>query len=202
MRQTEEKKEKRRKVIIKTARKVFAKHGYFLTTVDMIAKTAGLAKGTIYLYFKNKEDLFFSLLEEGYVEFHKYLIEIKEQPIDPLKKILEIIKLEVDFHQKHTDICRLFFNNQGPDIENILPKFREKILKKHELQANIIAEIIREGIEKGLLKKADTHKTAITIMGTTHSLLMSNVLGICKSHRNKKDDISFLYNFILTGCQK
>lgn len=60
MKQTKEKKENRRKLILKTAREVFAKHDYFLTTVDMIASAAGLAKGTIYLYFKNKEDLFFS----------------------------------------------------------------------------------------------------------------------------------------------
>ena len=200
MRPSEDKKETRRKLIIKTARKVFARHGYFLTTVDMIACAAGLAKGTIYLYFKNKENLFFSLLEEGYAEFHKYLIEIKEQPIDPLKKIFKIIKLEVDFHHENSDICRLFLNNQSPDIENILPKFRANIMQKHRDQLKIIAEIIKQGITQNKIKKTDPYKTAITIIGISHSILMAGVLGICKP--DKKKDINFIYNFILTGCIK
>ncbi|MFH1288011.1 MAG: TetR/AcrR family transcriptional regulator [bacterium] len=200
MKQAEAKKEKRRGLILKTARKVFAKHGYFLTTVDMIAKDAGLAKGTIYLYFKHKEDLFFSLFEEGYGKFLEYLNAIKEKSIDPLEKILEIIKLEVDFHQKNTDVCRLFLNNQGPDIENILPKFRSKILQKHEYQLKVITEIVKQGIKQNKIKKINPYKMAITIIGASHGLLMAGVLGICKP--DKKEDIGFIYNFILTGCAK
>jgi AcrR family transcriptional regulator len=44
------------------ARKIFFENGYLSTTVDEIAKSAGVAKGTIYLYFKNKDDLYISLM--------------------------------------------------------------------------------------------------------------------------------------------
>jgi AcrR family transcriptional regulator len=56
-------KEDRKKSILAAAATVFAKHGYQRTTVDQIADAAGVAKGSIYLYFHSKEDLFHALFE-------------------------------------------------------------------------------------------------------------------------------------------
>ncbi len=56
-------KEDRKKSILAAAATVFAKHGYQRTTVDQIADAAGVAKGSIYLYFRSKEDLFHALFE-------------------------------------------------------------------------------------------------------------------------------------------
>ena len=57
-------KEDRRKAILAAAAEVFAKSGYQRTTVDQIAAAAGVAKGSIYLYFQSKEDLFHALFED------------------------------------------------------------------------------------------------------------------------------------------
>ncbi|TNF61709.1 MAG: TetR/AcrR family transcriptional regulator [Deltaproteobacteria bacterium] len=51
--------------ILKAAIKVFAKNGFYSTRVSEIAKAAGVADGTIYLYFKNKEDVLITIFEEG-----------------------------------------------------------------------------------------------------------------------------------------
>jgi TetR/AcrR family fatty acid metabolism transcriptional regulator len=53
----------KRRRILDSALKVFAKGGFFKTTVSQIAEDAGLAPGTVYLYFKNKEDVLISLFE-------------------------------------------------------------------------------------------------------------------------------------------
>lgn len=55
--------ESRRRDVLAAASVVFARRGYSAATVDEIAETAGLAKGTVYLSFKSKEDLFFALFE-------------------------------------------------------------------------------------------------------------------------------------------
>ena len=56
--------ENRRACILKAARCVFARQGYSKTVVDDIAGQAGIAKGTLYLYFKSKEDIFLAALME------------------------------------------------------------------------------------------------------------------------------------------
>src|SRR5580658_4373103 len=52
----------RRSEIVAAARKVFAKCGYRCSTVDHIAEQAGIAKGTLYLYFKSKEEIYLTAL--------------------------------------------------------------------------------------------------------------------------------------------
>ena len=55
--------EHRRKQILEIAKKVFAARGYYNTNIEMICKKAGVGRGTIYRYFKNKEDIFAVLLD-------------------------------------------------------------------------------------------------------------------------------------------
>lgn len=51
--------------ILKAAAAVFARKGYHRALVDEVAKAAGVGKGTVYRYFRDKEDLFFSILDQG-----------------------------------------------------------------------------------------------------------------------------------------
>ena len=57
-------KEDRRNRVLTAAAGVFARYGYQQTTIDQIAEAAGVAKGSVYLSFKSKEDLFYGLFEE------------------------------------------------------------------------------------------------------------------------------------------
>src|SRR5512144_11265 len=54
----------KRERILSAAERIFARHGFFAAKVSDVAKEAGVADGTIYLYFKNKDDLLISLFEE------------------------------------------------------------------------------------------------------------------------------------------
>jgi TetR/AcrR family fatty acid metabolism transcriptional regulator len=60
--------DEKRKKILQAATKVFAKSGYFAARVSEIAKKAGVADGTIYLYFRNKEDILVSLFDAVMIE--------------------------------------------------------------------------------------------------------------------------------------
>ena len=72
--------------ILKAAIKVFAKNGFYATRVSEIAKAAGVADGTIYLYFKNKDDVLITIFEEGIQQLLAILREVAESdaPFDEL----------------------------------------------------------------------------------------------------------------------
>jgi AcrR family transcriptional regulator len=61
--------------ILEAARKVFAKKGFSDATVDDIANAAGVAKGTIYLYYKSKRDVYFAALKFGLEQMYSALAE-------------------------------------------------------------------------------------------------------------------------------
>jgi AcrR family transcriptional regulator len=71
--------EHRRKQILEIAKKVFAARGYYNTNIEIICKKAGVGRGTIYRYFKNKEDIFAVLLEEGLEEMNRQLTDQYEK---------------------------------------------------------------------------------------------------------------------------
>lgn len=75
----EEKKELTQKAIQKAAKKVFFEKGYLNTTIAEIAKLAGVAKGSIYLYFQTKDDLYLSLMVPILEEIKKSLTELKDK---------------------------------------------------------------------------------------------------------------------------
>jgi len=85
------KKEEKKRKIIDAAIKIFARNGYFNSRVSEIAKEAGVADGTIYIYFKSKEELLSAIFDEAlnvFVEESKKMLEEITDPIEKLKKIV------------------------------------------------------------------------------------------------------------------
>src|SRR5215471_13210843 len=81
----------KRERILAAAERVFAKRGFFAARVSEIAKDAGVADGTIYLYFKNKDDLLISLFESRMEQVNKTLadaIASIKSPLDQLRAFI------------------------------------------------------------------------------------------------------------------
>ena len=83
----------KREAILRAAVKVFARRGYFNSKVADVAKEAGIADGTVYLYFKSKDEILHSIFDRAMAEFiaegKKELAEI-ESPKDKLRRIAEL----------------------------------------------------------------------------------------------------------------
>ena len=83
----------KRAAILKAATSVFAEKGYFNSKVADIAKAAGVADGTVYLYFKNKDDLLHSIFDRAMEEFiadGRRELELLTNPEDKLRRIAEL----------------------------------------------------------------------------------------------------------------
>ena len=73
------------------AKAVFAEKGFDAATLDEIANRAEFSKGAIYGYFKDKDDLFISLIEEGLNKLSMIIRSVVESPLPPIEKIKEFI---------------------------------------------------------------------------------------------------------------
>lgn len=81
----------RRQAILEAALGVFAEHGYEAARLDEVAARAGVAKGTLYLYFKDKEALFESLIRSAIDPVLERLQEVSALPDLPLSQVLEVL---------------------------------------------------------------------------------------------------------------
>lgn len=83
----------KREAILRSATKVFARKGFFNSKVADIAEMAGIADGTVYLYFKSKEEILHSIFDRAMADFiteGKRELEIIKRPVEKLRKIAQL----------------------------------------------------------------------------------------------------------------
>lgn len=147
-------KEKRRKDILKAAKTIFFKHGFRQSSVEMIARRSRLAKGTIYLYFSSKEDLYISLIQDGIAILRSILEKyLQSSEATPPEKLSEIVNIYFNFSQEYKDYFTIFRAvNQTEIINRVEPerlqRFREMEIGTFELALSVI----REGVEQGFFR--------------------------------------------------
>ena len=148
------------KHILKTAAKIFSNKGYHQTTVDEIASALGVAKGTIYYHFKNKEELYLAIIREGV-----YLLE-EQMRLDisgantPAGKIKKLIGGMLAFIEDKKDLVFLFLKElYGTGIQ------REELAKMISGSLGLIRVVIEEGAKDGSFKKVDPEITTSSLFG-------------------------------------
>lgn len=104
-----DKKQEKRLKIIKAAMKLFSKNGYYNTNIQQIADEAGIGKGTVYEYFKSKDALFKHCFLSYMNSLEAGLGKILTLEIEPIDKVLEIMKNIYKDYEKQKDFYVIFF---------------------------------------------------------------------------------------------
>jgi TetR/AcrR family fatty acid metabolism transcriptional regulator len=98
----------KRAIILRAATQVFARNGYFNSKVADIARSADVADGTVYLYFKSKEEILHSIFDQNMAEAIAAGRELIENLKDPREKLLRIAKLHLDRLGADRDLAVVF----------------------------------------------------------------------------------------------
>jgi len=141
--------ENKHQKILHAAIKVFSDKGFYNSRVSEIAKEADVADGTIYLYFKNKDDILISLFEEEFGKFVQNMqVELGKEK-DPLQKIKRFAITHLSLVTKHPHLGEVM----GVEVRQSTKFMKEYINKPFIEYLNIIRSVVIEGQEKGLLRK-------------------------------------------------
>ncbi len=136
--------------ILEAAIKVFARHGFFHSTVSQVAKEAGVADGTIYLYFKNKDDIllqFFQYKTEQVIgRFRKEM----EKAGNAKDKLRNLIRCHLEEFQKDMDMA-IVYQSETRRTHNKLVE--EQINDLTRTYLGLVSEIIEQGQEEGSMRK-------------------------------------------------
>lgn len=139
----------KQKSIYLAAAKLFAQNGFEGTSMDDIAKKANVAKGTIFYHFKNKEELFSALIEEGVGILSSDIEKIYKKSGDVKDKISQIIDYHFIFFKKHRDLCLIILGQIGnfqKQWNASMDLIREKYLTSME-------KIIKQAKDDGVISK-------------------------------------------------
>lgn len=144
-------KETRRREILDAARKVFAGKGLKKTTMEEIAREAELSPGTLYLYFKNKDELIASLSTSVLEYLLAQLREVNlRRELDPHAKLYFLKQTLYHVYEFDSLLLINIFNLQsGENLKNLSSEMLGVIKELSRSSINEIAKIFEEGIEAG-----------------------------------------------------
>lgn len=166
-------KERRRNDIIDAAERVFFSNGLENATMDDVAEQAELSKGTLYIYFKSKEDLYLAITKRGLDILTSMFEKASATASLGIEKIYAIGQAYRDFSKKHTDYFQAmaYFDLRIKEISDESPNAKLSI-EQGEKVLTICAEAIQYGIEDGTIRSdIDPKKTAIVLWGQTNGIL-------------------------------
>lgn len=135
--------------IIDAAIKVFAKKGFYNSKVSDVAQEADVADGTIYLYFKNKDDLLISIFEHSMDFFFQQAKDHLQGIESPAEKLKKFIALHLALVQKNQNLATVIQIELRSSHKFMIEYRPEKFLQ----YLQILEKIILEGQEKSLFKK-------------------------------------------------
>ncbi|MGZ3450662.1 MAG: TetR/AcrR family transcriptional regulator [Polyangiales bacterium] len=166
----------KKECILTEAGKAFTRFGFKKTSVDEIAKKAGVAKGTVYLAAESKEDLFYQVLHR---ELRAWIAECA-QMIDPRKPadqlIGELMETALGYLEERPLVRELLFGEAAA----MLPAWAERLEELRDIARASLVEVLKLGVSQGVFRKdLDLELTAAVL----HDM---NIAGHIFSHRQKE----------------
>ena len=145
-----------RALVLAAAGKLFMKFGYRDVTMRRIANEIGYSPGTIYLYFKNKDEILYKIIIGVGADLLKELHIVMEQHRDPVESLRSLIIKQIHFSLEGYKKMKLYLEEQY----QLRSHHRKKTLEQHRQIYDLYYRKICEIEEKGVLYPAD--KTVIT----------------------------------------
>ena len=163
-----------RERILKAAIKVFAKNGFYATRVSEIAKAAGVADGTIYLYFKNKDDVLITIFQDGLQQLLVILRDVaaSDAPFD--ERIARIIELQLGLLEEQRDLAEVITVNLRQS-SSLLKQYAAPLFMEY---IDVIAGLVRDGQHEGAFRKdLNPRVVARSLFGALDAILLTWALG-------------------------
>jgi TetR/AcrR family transcriptional regulator, repressor for uid operon len=172
-------KDAKKKLIIQAAMQVFSKEGVAKAKMIDIAQAAGIGKGTIYEYFRSKEEIFNNAFNAMFGEMDILLNTALQEAEDPKQKLEIIIAITLDYHKKDggefagvmMDFWAEGIRTKNEDVLNTINL--KQIYKQYR---SMISQIVIEGIEKGYFKQVDTTAFAAITIAALDGLFLQIIM--------------------------
>jgi TetR/AcrR family transcriptional regulator len=191
--------ENRRAGILKAARGVFARQGYADTVVDDIAERAGIGKGTLYLYFKSKEEIFLAALTEDARRLEDLTRERMQASATWQEKLQAYVDVRLEYLDSNEDFVRIYL----AEIRSMMVRGRKmssdffQCVRESE---DHLSQVFAAAIAKGEIRQVDPAMAALTLSDLIRGLLERRLLGWTRP--SGSDDAKFGLDLLCRALAK
>lgn len=168
---------KHRGEILEAAEHLFAKRGFFKTSMAEIAREAEFSVGSLYQFFESKDAIYVALLEE---KFDNYIAMVRRdigRANDVPGKIEAMIRAKLGFFEQNRDFFRIYVSEWGGSEWTMRSDLGKEVWKKYQAYLGLITKVIRAGVREGLFRKSNPREMAYLFTGMTNILIHQWILG-------------------------
>lgn len=180
----------RKQLIIEAATKSFSLFGYKATTMDQVAKMANVGKGTIYTFFKNKEELFNDIMMSLLQDMKQSAVESIDPKLSFKDNVHQALYSMLEFRLEHQLTIKLFQEDQ--DIGT--PVVQEAMKQMEHVILTFIKDKVQAAIDRNEIKPCDPELTAFIFLKVYIALIFDWEKN---RHPLTKEDIASLFDLYL-----
>ena len=154
----------KREAIVEAALRLFTTQGYETTTMAEVARVAGVGVGTVYLYFKNKNDLLYAVKGDWETQYLQYMALPEIQSIPHHLRARPLVEKSFTICEAHSEMVQLM--SMQPEM------IGDWYAGDHGLVPQAIEVMFREGMEAGVYRRLDCKTAAIVAYGMVNQALI------------------------------
>lgn len=162
--------EESKQKILEAAQTVFAEQGYAQASMRTIAQAAGISVGGLYLYFKNKEELYLTLIQAWMDNLNGSTREALQKVDDPGESLKAFITISIDYAKRHKEM--IILQGREPGFSFGIEVKRRFFKERRQL----LSGIITRGIDCGVFRRCDADEVAKLIFNVLRGFIVSMVI--------------------------
>ena len=169
----EREKEARKEEIISAAEKVFFQKGLVAATMDEIAELAELSKGTIYLYYKSKEDLYLAVSIRGLEVMFQLFQKAVSNGQSTIQQIANLGEAYYEFFKNNREYFRMFIFFENPRLQTqVSEEMKEQCSISERKVWGLVTGLIQRGIDEGMLHQGlDPLEAGVMLWSNSNGLM-------------------------------
>ena len=178
--------------IREAAMRVVSRKGYDHVTVQDIADEAGVAKGTVYLYFKSREDVLEKTMSFSFEDFHILIREAIGRGTTFRERVEQVVRAQLEYFERQQEFFRLYLAMAEP--------LGERRLRKHASYRTHIGQLVsmvEMAVENDEVRAQPPERIAIALASVVRDIGLQRMTE--KNKRPIDEDIEFVRDFICRG---
>jgi AcrR family transcriptional regulator len=181
--------------------RVIARKGMAAATMQEIAEEASVAKGTIYLYFRDRDELVEKTFETAMEKLFVQIDEALDRDIAFEDRLRAVIGAQLDFFSQNREFFRLYLSLRMPEGTPSQQRRQQRACHpRYQQRVDKLAGVLSQAIERGELRSIDTQRLALFIIEGSTAVILERLTE--KSSPAEGADVDLLVGLILDGIRK
>ncbi len=160
-----------RNAILRAAKSCFCETGYNNTTMRQVAQAADMSLGSLYYYFKSKDEIYIALYDTALDFLNDAMEAALTTSVPNIQSRITVLCFDYfEFSKNHNDYFQILTQGNKGDIGDVV--IPEEVSSKGNKIIQKISKVIAQGVEEGVVKPCDTYKTTVAMWAMIDGLLM------------------------------